>query len=109
MVPTQRKKVVRSSSLNSAVTRPEVGESGDELLRRRGRRQFEVNCRHVCSFLRSNLHISLALDFTHQLCEIHFGLSRLKAVFKRASRQLLEFRTASALQEKIGIVTNVLD
>jgi hypothetical protein len=49
----------------------------------------------------SSSDIGLTLYVTHQLGQVHFGLSRLKAAGHRSLRQLLELIRARALQEEI--------
>src|SRR6185369_8945222 len=63
----------------------------------------------MCAPFQSSLSTRLYLNVINELGQVHFRSSRLKAVFHRGLRQLLELIRARALQEEIGIATDVLD
>src|SRR5689334_3834642 len=58
--------------------------------------------------LHSSSEVRLALHVINQVGQVHFCGSRLKAVFHRGLRQLLELICTRALQEEIRIATDVV-
>lgn len=50
-----------------------------------------------------------SVEVAYQSAQIHFRVSSLKTTLHRSLRQFLELIRARALQEKIGIATDVLN
>src|SRR5437870_1006928 len=64
--------------------------------------------RFLVSSFQSSLDMFLSLQIRNQLAQIHFCVSRLEAAFHRGLHPFLVLRSAHALEEEIGITTNVL-
>src|ERR1700730_7899174 len=64
--------------------------------------------RFLVNSFQSSLDMWFSLQVRHQLAQIHFCVSRLKAAFHRDLHPSLVFRSAHTLEKKIGVALNVL-
>src|SRR3984893_12519814 len=64
--------------------------------------------RFLVNSFQSSLDMWFSLQVRHQLAQIHFCVSRLKAAFHRDLHPSLVFRSAHTLEKKIGVGLNVL-